>query len=70
MLVVNGRFCRRARLPETGTFTHLSRFKVPWMSTTGGGWKRKPTKQELHTLKYRPEDLGPWLDVNNAEVAV
>ena len=69
-LVVNGRFCRRARLPEEGFFRHLSTFKVPWMSTTGGGWKRKPTKEELNTLKYRPEDLGPWLDVNNAEVAV
>ncbi len=69
-LVVNGRFCRRARLPENGFFKHLSTFKVPWMSTTGGGWKRKPTKEELNTLKYRPEDLGSWLDVNSAEVAV
>ena len=69
-LVVNGRFCRRARLPEKGFFKHLNVFKVPWMSTTGGGWKRKPTKEELNTLKYRPEDLGPWLDVDNAEIAV
>jgi len=69
-LVVNGRYCGRARLPEKGFFKHLSRFKVPWMSTTGGGWKRKPTKQELNTLKYRPEDLGPWLDVKNAEITV
>jgi len=69
-LVVNRRFCRRARLPEKGFFKHLSSFNVPWMSSTGGGWKRKPTKAELTTLKYRPEDLGPWLDVNNAEVTV
>jgi hypothetical protein len=69
-LVVNGRFCPRARLPEKGYFEHLSIFDVPWMSTTGGGWKRKPTKGELTTLKYRPEDLGPWLDINNAEVTV
>ena len=70
MLVVNGRFCKRARLPKAGTFTHLSEFKVPWMSTTGGGWKRKPTRQELTTLKYRPADLGPWLDLKNAELTV
>ena len=70
MLVVNGRFCPRARLPESGHFTHLGEFKVPWMSTTGGGWKRKPTQEELTTLKYRPEDLGPWLDLNNAELTV
>ncbi|MBA7480383.1 hypothetical protein ES707_15837 [subsurface metagenome] len=69
-LVVNGRFCRRARLPEKGFFKHLSSFNVPWMSSTGGGWKRKPTNEELTTLKYLPEDIGPWLDVNNAEVTV
>ena len=69
-LVVNGRFCRRSRLPEEGFFEHLSRFDVPWMSTTGGGWKRKPTSQELTTLKYRPEDIGPWLDIDNVEVTI
>lgn len=69
-LVVNGRFCRRARLPEEGFFEHLSRFDVPWMSTTGGGWKRKPTSEELTTLKYRSDDIGPWLDVGNAEVTI
>ncbi len=69
-LIVNGRFCPRARLPKQGDFEHLSQFDVPWMSTTGGGWKRKPTTEELTTLKYKPEDLGPWLDVRNAEVTV
>ena len=70
MLVVNGRFCARARMPAKGTFTHLSEFRVPWMSTTGGGWKRKPTAKELTSLRYRPQDLGAWLDVKNAEVTV
>ncbi len=69
-LIVNGRYCPRARLPKEGTFTHLSEFNVPWMSTTGGGWKRKPTQEELTTLKYKTEDIGPWLDVKNAEVTV
>ncbi len=69
-LIVNGRFCPRARLPQKGFFEHLSKFDVPWMSTTGGGWKRKPTNEELTTLKCRAEDIGPWLDVNNAEVNV
>jgi hypothetical protein len=70
VLIVNGRFCRRARLPEKDFFEHLSSFDVPWMSTTGGGWKRKPTSEELTTMKYRPEDVGPWLDVNNTEVTI
>jgi len=68
--VVNGRFCRRARLPEKGFFTHQSTFNVPWMTSTGGGWKRKPTNEELTRLKYRPEDLGGWMDINNAELTV
>ena len=70
LLVVNDRLCPRARLPQQDTFTHQSVFDVPWMSTTGGGWKRSPTPAELTTLKYRTEDLGAWLEVRNAEVTV
>jgi hypothetical protein len=69
-LIVSGRYCPRARLPAEGYFEHVSRFDVPWMTTTGGGWKRKPTDEELTTMRYKPEDLGPWLDVRNAEVTV
>jgi hypothetical protein len=69
-LIVNGRFCPRARLPQQGYFEHSSVFDVPWMSTTGGGWKRKPTEQELTTMKYEPENLGPGLDIRNAEITV
>ena len=70
MLAVNGRMCPRARLPKTGHFTHLSEFRVPWMSTTGGGWKRKPTAAELTTLKVHAKDIGPWLSTKNAELTV
>lgn len=70
MLVVNGRMCPRARLPREGTFPHSTRFDVPWMSTTGGGWQRKPTTEELTTMQYRPEDLGPTLDLADAELTV
>jgi len=70
LLAVNGRFCTRARLPKVGHFSHLTDFNVPWMSTTGGGWKRKPTHEELTTMRFRPDDLGPWLDLRNAELTV
>lgn len=70
MLVVNGRFCGRARYPKEGRLEHLTEFKVPWMSTTGGGWQRKPTPEELTTMAYKPGDLGPWLDIRNAELTV
>ncbi len=70
LLSVDGRLCPRARLPEEGFFEHESVFDVPWMSTTAGGWKRKPTEKELTTLVYRDGDLGEWLDVRNAELTV
>jgi hypothetical protein len=70
MLVVNGRFCERARLPESGFFKNRSKWDVPWMSTTGGGWKRKPTPEELRSMVYDPKDLGPGLDMKNAEFTV
>jgi hypothetical protein len=70
MLQVNGRMCPRARLPQEGTFIHDSVFDVRWMTSTGGGWQREPSKEELTTMKYREGDLGDWLDVNNAEVTV
>ena len=69
-LQVNGRFCPRARLPAEGAFTHHSHFKVRWMSTTLGGWERKPTLEELTSLKFDAADLGPWLDAQNAELTV
>lgn len=69
-LVVNDRLCPRARLPETGRFTHETHFPVRWMSTAGGGWERPPTERERTTMQYRDGDLGPWLSVRNAEITV
>jgi hypothetical protein len=69
-LVVDGRLAPRARLPKEGRFEHLNEFNVRWMSTTYGGWERKPTEEELTTLRYRPGDLGPWLDIRSAELTV
>ena len=70
VLVVDGRIAPRARLPEEGCFEHLSEFNVTYMSAAGGHWQRPPTDEELTTLKYKPEDLGPWLDTNNAELVI
>jgi hypothetical protein len=70
LLVVNGHTCPRARYPEKGFLQHETIFDVPWMSTTGGGWKRKPTQDELTHLKYKAGELGDWLDINNAELTV
>lgn len=70
LLVVNGRLCSRSRLPESGEYLHETEFDVEWLSTTAGGWARKPTEDELNSLQYREGDLGPWLDSRNAELTV
>lgn len=70
MLVVNGEPRPRSRYPETGRLKHRSIFDVPWMSSTGGGWKRKPTDEELTTMKCDPKDLGAWFHSKSAEVTV
>jgi hypothetical protein len=70
MLQVNGRFCQRSRLPETGFYTYLTEFKVRWMNSCNGGWERKPTREELTTIQYDPGDLGAWLNIRNAELTV
>lgn len=69
-LVVNGRMPERARLPETGTFTHKSVFDVRWLSSVGGGWERKPTEEELATMLYDAKDIPAALEPKNAEVRV
>jgi hypothetical protein len=58
MLWVNGRLAPRARFPATGRLRHRSEFKVGWMGTYGGGWERKPTREELTTLRVNPAGLG------------
>ena len=70
LLTVDGKIRPRARLPRTGRLRHESVFDVPWMSTTGGGWKRPPTDEELTTMKVREGDLGPTFETRNAEVTV
>ena len=69
-LVVEGRMPERARMPESGTFTHLSVFDVPWLSSIAGGWARQPTTEELITMRYDPKDIPETLDIKNAEVRV
>lgn len=70
MLMVSGKLRPRSRVPATGEFEHESVFDVPWMSTTGGGWKRKPTDLELTTMRFKPGDIGDWLDPASAEITV
>jgi hypothetical protein len=69
-LVVNGRMPERARLPETGTFLHQSKFNVPWLPSFTASWERKPTQEELTTMRYDAKDIPATLEPKNAEVSV
>lgn len=70
LLVVNERLAPRARFPESGSLKHLSEFKVPWMGTYGGGWKRKPTHEELTTVLVKQADIGTHFDPVSAELTI
>ncbi|RAP76069.1 right-handed parallel beta-helix repeat-containing protein [Paenibacillus montanisoli] len=67
---VDGRFRQRSRLPEAGAFRHFNEFKVEWLSTFAGGWARKPTTEEMMSIRVKREDVGTWLDVHNAELTI
>ncbi len=69
-LVVNDRFAQRARFPEHGGILHASTFPVRWMSTTKGGWERKPTHRELTTLRLVKGSLPSRLSIRNAELTI
>jgi len=68
-LIVNGNWRRRAHLPRAGFFEHLSEYKEPWRSTTGGGFGQVPVELK-RTMVYKPEDLGNWLSIKNAELVI
>jgi hypothetical protein len=68
-LVINGNWRRRAYLPRAGFFEHLSEYKEPWRSTTGGGFGTVPVELK-RTMIYKPEDLGAWLSIPNAELVI
>ncbi len=70
LLLLNGSQRARSRWPLQGEFVHQTTFDVPWMSTTGGGWKRPPTHEELTTMAAKPGDLPNDLDVASAEVTI
>ena len=69
ILIVNNSLCERARLPQTGAFNHMSEWPYQWQSSQGG-WAKKTSETDLRTLYYNPRDIGPWLDVHNAELTV
>lgn len=70
LLVVNDQRRPRARLPRTGTFTHRSRFDAPWHTTVGGGFRGEDKPELKLQMQYEPGDLGPWLDIHNAELTI
>ena len=68
-LVVNGQLRKRCRLPEAGYFRHESVFPVRWLGTTLGGWEKKPTEEELNTLRVEEGALD-GITLDSAEITV
>jgi len=69
LIMVNNELRPRARLPKEGAFKHLNKFfNTRWLSSSGSGWEISPSDHDLTTMKYNPKDIGPWLDVRNAEL--
>ena len=68
-LVVNGELRKRCRLPENGYWNHESVFPVRWMGTSLGGWERKPTEEELMTLRVAEGALD-GITLDSAEITV
>jgi len=69
-LVVNGRLADRARVPETGTLLHRSKFDVASLPAVAGYWARQPTMPERTTLEYDPKDISPAFEIRNAELRI
>lgn len=68
-LVVNGGLRTRCRLPETGYWRHDTVFDVRWLSTSQGGWARKPTPEECLYMDV-PTGTLDNLTLDSAEVTV
>lgn len=68
-LVVNGELRNRCRFPAKGYLQHESVFNVKFRGVTGGGWERKPTKEEMTTMRV-PEGALDGLTLHSAEVTV
>ena len=67
--VVNGRLAERATWPGgTNLLDNLGQWKVRMLPALAGWWERMPTREELSTMPYKPEDLPPGFDASNAEV--
>jgi hypothetical protein len=67
-LIVGERMAERARLPETGEFTHRTEWKgARYIS---GAWDPQPTLAQRTTIDYNPQDVPASLDLKNAEIRV
>ena len=67
-LIVNGRLAERACFPGTDAFENRGTWNLPLLPAVAGHWERKPTREELTTMPYDPQDIPATLDVRNAEV--
>lgn len=69
-LTVNNEIRSRARVPDKGFLAHKSEWSHKWISSSAGGWDKKPSKEDLTTIFYNKEDVSSDIDIRNAEITV
>lgn len=68
-LVIDGAFATKACYPDqTNRLENLGTWNLPLLPALAGWWPRKPTREELTQMPYKPGDLPKGFDVKNAEV--
>ncbi|MFC2098563.1 right-handed parallel beta-helix repeat-containing protein [Bacteroidota bacterium] len=67
-LVVNDKLSQRARLPKKGSYNHSNPSIQDYDDGTEITESPEPVKEAHWTMKYNPADIGPWLDIKNAEI--
>ena len=70
MILVNDSLRNISRLPVIGAYHYQNVWNVKGLPALAGEWERKPTTEELTKLIYNTNDIGSWLDPNNAEITV
>ena len=71
LLVMGGTSRKRARFPARSVLENRDMPEnLRWMSSTGGGWSRPLTHDELIHMSVDSGDIPPGMDLPNAEITV
>ncbi|MCL2880551.1 MAG: right-handed parallel beta-helix repeat-containing protein, partial [Treponema sp.] len=70
ILEINGELKARTRFPKSGFARHMSKFNIPWLSTSGGVFAEMPEETQRSQLIYNPDEIPADFDWNDTEITV